>query len=329
MRNPVYEQALSNESIPYEYRESVSLQDIDVGKGLRNQARLENPLDKELAAEYGRHYKAGDKFPPVVLWRPGKGRWIPADGNHRLEGLRLAGNRDTDAYLLETTDLQVVERLSWRFNNLVNGRRNTPAECLQHALTMVRKYGWTARNAAKEWGLAEGAVARLVRIEDTKDVLRGRGLKITPAVTDAHLEKLHCLNAAGEDVLTAAATVVANSGIDTTQTEELVRRVRNAKDHDAKVKAVDDFAKEEFVRQKAAETSGGKRSQTGRYKLPRQKLQEQLRALLDTLDGPGDRKAAFAMSKDEWKATRKIALEISVLLNEVFGFGAVPREEVG
>ncbi len=52
MRNPIYEQALAKQGLEWHYEEKILLEDIDTAQGLRNQARLELPLDTDLVASY-------------------------------------------------------------------------------------------------------------------------------------------------------------------------------------------------------------------------------------------------------------------------------------
>lgn len=332
MRNPTYEQALTMDGFQWTYDEAVLMEDINVQKGLNNQARLEQALDPELVAVYVRAKKDGAQFPPVVLWRPGKGKWIPIDGNHRLAADLQLKEEMTDAYLVQTDDQQLADRLTWTFNNKVNGRRLSPTESLQHAVSFVRKYGWTARNAAKEWGVSETTVQRACRIEGVRDVLTARKVKLTNTMTDHHLERLSPLTALGEDVLAQAATVVANSGIDAARTQELVAKVRKAKTQEDKRVCIDLFAKDEFVRQKAAETKGGTIKAEGRYSLPKNKLATALASMQRLLVSQPD-KAAFRMTGAELEAGRDNARDVVAGLVEVFGrkhvLSAEDRKEVG
>src|ERR1700724_605455 len=152
MQCRIYEQALNKQGLAWRYEEKVLLKDIDLAKGLRNQARLECPSDESLIASYAEAKKNGDQFPPPVLWRPGQGRWIPIDGNQRLAADAKLGCGKTDAYIVDCKDEQVVDRLTWTFNNLVNGKRLSQEEALEHAVTFVRKYAMKAEVAAKAWG---------------------------------------------------------------------------------------------------------------------------------------------------------------------------------
>ena len=66
MKNPQYEQALTKQGVSFTYLERVELDEINIAKGLANQARLLKPLDEELVEQYALAMKEGDSFPPLV-----------------------------------------------------------------------------------------------------------------------------------------------------------------------------------------------------------------------------------------------------------------------
>ncbi len=325
MRNPTYEQAMTAQSVGFTYHESILLEDIDVGKGLRNQARLLNPIEDELVESYAQADRDGMDFPPLVLWRPGKGRYIPVDGNNRLAAYTRNRRKETDAYVLETQDVQVADRVTWTFNNAVNGKRLSKEECVAHAVSFVGKYSMSQEQAAKEWGVPLAAVRVAVRSNRLKDILAAHGVKKVP--DDRNLERLGALESAGEDVLVAAATVVVESGAGPKECDQLVKEVRAGRTHEAKIKAVDEFAQSEFIRQRQAETRGGKIKP--QVKPPREQLKEHVHkaVLLVTRFNDKDRKDALKPAPHEYKGCRAEAAELCNHLITLYGLGALLREE--
>ncbi len=319
MKNPSYEQALARQGVTFTYHESISLEDIDLGKGLRNQARLITPIDSELVEQYAAAMKDGSQFPPVVLWRHGRGRWVPVDGNNRLAAMVKAEKNQTDAYVIECGDPMIVDRVTWTFNNHVNGKRLSREECIEHAVSFVLKYGATNKQAAQEWGVPLWQVQRSVKISQVRSRLQAQDVKLTKALTDEHIHRLGPLESVGEDVLATAAGVVAVSGVSPEECEALVKDVKAAKTHEAKAKVVEDFANSDLVKQKRAETK------SGRVLPPR----PQPRMLLQRLVRQGNKlyedygKDGLTPPKTEYKQARGEAADFVQRLNVIFNLGSL------
>ena len=324
MRNPTYEQALANQGVKWEYVEKFDMAEIDYQKGLQNQARLEMPLDDDLVNAYALRMKDGDQFPPIVLWRPGKGRWIPVDGNHNLAAKRKNNWKRTDAYLLDTKDQQVADRLTWTFNNSVNGRRLTPAEAMEHALSFVRKYGLPLTEAAKEWGVNVHNLQRHVKTAEIRDILNKNNVRINPAMADHCLFALSPLQNLGEDVLVKAGKLVSNSGITSEVVKTLVDRVQAARDSTKKLKAIDDFAESEAVRIRRAVTKGGRLRQAAG---PRMQLLRHLSALQHLFEDYKERSALRPQGQAEYASTRDMAQDVVTRLVSLFGLGVPPKQQ--
>jgi hypothetical protein len=100
-----YEQALTKQGVPFRYLERVPWGDA---KGLANQARLDEQLVEQSAASF----QDGADFTPLVLDRPGWGRYVPLDGNQRLAGVRKYGVTAELREVLERNQVKVTPALS-------------------------------------------------------------------------------------------------------------------------------------------------------------------------------------------------------------------------
>lgn len=321
MRNPTYEQALDRQGVRWEYREAVPLDSIDAARSLRNQARLEAPIDEELVGAYARADKDGLALPPLVAWRPGRGRWVLIDGNQRLAAYRRNGRKEADAYAVESTDAKVIDRLTWTFNNSVNGRRLTAAEALEHAVAYARKYAVPAAEAAKEWGVHPGTLSNKVRQAELLDVLRRHDVRVTPTLADGALAALAPLQTVGEDLFVKAVGAVKDTGISAEDARDLARQVSRAATVAAKAKAIDDFAASPKVVERRAETKGG-RTRT-RPDAPRERFVRLVRELCNLVeDYPAE---AVRPRPSDWKPTRERAADLVARLTLLFGLGAVPE----
>lgn len=259
MRNPVYEQALNKQGVEWEYLERLELSSVDRTKSLANQARLEQALDPDLVAHYREAYKQGDQFPPLVVHRPGRGKFILLDGNQRYSSCQpfpgWKGVLFHDAYLIKSDEEEVLNRIAWSFNNLVNGRRLSYEESLSHAVTFVRKYNWTRQQAATEFGVPHRAVEKIVALEEMKDRLREQKVKKIPV--DYIIERLAPLANLGDDVFAKAAETAANIGAASTDVDELMKKVKRAKTHAAKLATITEYESSDHAQKRKAQTKGG------------------------------------------------------------------------
>jgi hypothetical protein len=324
VKNSVYEQALTKQGVAFTYHESVDIADIDTARGLRNQARLVNPIEEELVEQYAAAYRDKMEFPPVVLWRPGKGRFTPIDGNNRLAACAKAKKKWHDAYVVECADRQVVDRLTWTFNNLVNGKRLSREECVEHAVSFVLKYGYPSKQAATEWGVPEWVVTRNVRTSQLRDTLRTHNVKVPANFPEEHINTLGPLKQVGEDLFVKAAKVAIDTGIGQKECEDLVKQVKGAKTSDAKVKVIDDYADSPIAKQRRAETKGG------RVRVPQPLPRTQLARLLQLMqrlfeDYPA--KEALRPPGPEYKTAREVAADVADRLIVLFGLGATVGKE--
>lgn len=285
MRNPVYEQALNRAGVQWVYVEEIKLEDINLQRGLRNQARILSPLDDDLVERYRERAMAGDEFPPVVLWKPGpRVMYVPVDGNNRLAAYgKVHKKKSTDAYVLSTEDEKVVDFLTWTFNNEVNGKRLSAEEDLEHAITLVRKHGYTSEDVSKACRVKMWLLRQKIRALEVKETLQAHGQhKSYAEVTDTKLDKLHALSTAGEEVLMKAVEVVGKTAAGETETQELVKEVRAAKTVPAKMEVLENYGSRPEVKARQAETRNGsiKRPRPA----PRDELQRLLRQIHQLLD---------------------------------------------
>lgn len=331
MRNQTYEQALTKHGLEWEYVESVPLADIDQQKSLRNQARLDTPVSEELIDAYTEADKEGYQFPAIVLWRPGKGKWLVVDGNHRLI-VKIRSNQNAiDAYVIANNDPKVIDRLTWTFNNLVNGKRLSQEEAMQHAVSFVQKYGATLADATKEWKVPYAQLATRIRVNEGKETLQKHNIKITPVLTDDIIRDLVPLKTQGEDLFCKAAEVVAKSGATRDDVDELMRDVKRAKTAGEKIERVDKFASSDKIIIRKAETKGGQLRV--RKNEPREKFQRLLKEVRNLVEDY-DEKAIRPVSSD-YKTSREMARSVVEKLIRMFGLGSIPvdptemKSEVG
>lgn len=199
-------------------------------------------------------------------------------------------------------------------------------ECLQHAVTFVRKYGYNAKNAAKEWGLHENMVNRAVRILNTKEKLESIGVKIPHSASEEIVNRLHPVIIYGDEVLKNAAEAVFKSGVGSREVEKLAQDIKAARNEQSKLEVINKFTNSERVKRSQAETKGGRIKQP--RPLPRTMLARHLDAI-EKLFKNYPAKEALRAPGEEGKEVRACARQVVGYLMTLFNIGTAPKEEVG
>lgn len=319
-RNPIYEQVLDKSGVSWEYLESVSLDQVSRRKGLDNQARLEQPIDEDLVARYAERKREGDQFPAIVCYFE-RNRYIPIDGNNRLAADDKNGTKKGDIYLVKSSDPMVLARLTWIFNNEVNGKRLTRAECIQHAVSYVRLFGQSIKVASETWGLRRDEVTQAVSVVECREALAAAGVKDTKALTDGGIYALASLRTVGDDVFVAAVKVAIENGLLVKHIHEMSQRVRAAKTHEAKVATIAELAGLPEVADQRAKTRGGR---IKAKPTPDAQAASALRNAARIFGlFPDDR----AFRGPNFKETRKVAEEVFNRLASIYGLGAKTGKE--
>lgn len=328
MRNAAYEQALNKQGLNFDYMPSLDLKAIDSQASLRNQARLLYPLDEELIDQYHTMEQDGCESPAIVVYKkPKRSIWVIIDGNQRKAAKEKAGRKTTDAYVVKSEDAMVLDRLTWSFNNLVNGKRLSAEEALEHAKTMVLKYGMEAKAAAKEWGLNQWTVKKAVAAAKVRETLRKNNATEVCKLEDHKLEALAPIQSLGDDVLTTAAWTVHRCGLSERDIEEMKREISRNRTHQAKVASVIAFGESDLAKQRRAETQGGRTKTRAKGLLPSESLTQLLKkvnALQNKYEGSVLRRKGVG-----YKEVHQIAIEVVDRLILDFGLGGRLNEKVG
>lgn len=322
MRNQAYEQMLERQGVQWEYLESLPLDQIDAVKSIRNQARLDTPLDEELIDSYAAMDRDGSESPPLVLWRPGKGKWVLIDGNQRYAAKHRNMRQTTDAYTVLSQDPRIIDRLTWTWNNLVNGRRITQDEAMEHAVSYVRKYGLAIKDAAKEWGVGESTLSMRLKIEEGRTILGQRNIRLPIPISDKTVKVLSPLIGLGEDIFADAAMAVSSIGATGDDIEDLVRNIKAAKTSEAKAEVIQQFLGSDRAEERKAETRGGKLPV--RRNLPRERFLRLLRELRNLTDDY--QPVALRPLQSDYEGCRTQAADIVRRLTQMFTLGEIPEK---
>ncbi len=273
-------------------------------------------MDKELAEIYAQRIRDGSEPPPLVLWKPGpRSKFILVDGNHQYFARSACRRRHADAYIINCQDQQVIHRITWTFNDLVNGKQLLPEERLEHAITFVRMYGADATTVAKEHGVNKHTLASRLAALQVKEVLE-RNKVNTDRLTDNQLRNLQPILKVGEDVLARAGKIVAESGLNEKQIMTMCKEIGKSKTQKDKLEALDIFDKSEEVRVTRAETKGGRVKKASPS--PRDRL---MRLMIETqhlFEDFREKGALRPAGKEAFEKMREVAVDLVEGYTRVF-----------
>lgn len=318
MRNPVYEQFLTSQGVKWRYLEKVELSSIDSKRSLANQARLEQALDTDLIAQYRSRYRKGDQFPPLVVHRPAK-KFVLLDGNQRLHACGPVpgwkGLRFHDAYLVDSGDEAVLNRIAWTINDGVNGKRMTYEDNLQHAVTYVRKYNWSAKQAADEFSVPHKVVWVFVRREELKDKLREQGVNRLPS--DPIIDYTGALAGLGDDIFAQSARVLTGIGAAASDAQDLVKKVRKAKTHADKLAVIGEYESSDYAQDRKAQTKCG--TIRPRSPMARERLRRYLTEARNIMEDNPIKSVMLPVQPADKKEAKSLAADVVRLLINLYG----------
>lgn len=329
MRSPTYEQALKKSGVKFEYIDAVPLSEINVNRGKTMQARLQ-PLDHDLIDRYAEMLDDDFDPPPLLLWKPGRGMYIPLDGNQRLAAnaqcKQSKKRKSFSAYIIHTDDPMVSDRLCWTWNNLVNGRRLSYEECLEHALTFVRKYGQQIKDAAREWGVKGWELTAKVTEMEMRELAGTKRVELPINTPIGVFLELSAFRRIGDDVAINAMKTVADHGLGLLQVQQMTKEVRESKTHDAKIAVIDEFANRPDIQRHKAETKNGKHVIKA-DRLPRIKLQRLLEQAEYLFTNYPDKAALKPVGKPDRERYAGAALEVCNKLISIYGLGSLVHRQ--
>jgi hypothetical protein len=139
-RRPDIEHELTHKyQVSWTFTSGVDAKRFDRDRSLHNQARFQ-PLDKPTVELYREAVRRGDRFPPVIAYRPGglgrAGKFVIIDGNHRLVAHAEEG-APLDVYeVAPETHPQTVALMTFALNTQ-HGRPTSEVERIGHAIYLV------------------------------------------------------------------------------------------------------------------------------------------------------------------------------------------------
>lgn len=284
-------------------QKGIPLKEIDIHGSRANNARLESAFREDLALEYAISMEAGDRFPYPILRAVqttrhngtgghSKFKYSVLSGNHRVGAAELNKAETVDAYILDSTDEQVIELVCRSANRWMGDRQNRE-EAIEHARAMMDKYAFSAAHMAKVFGLREQNLQAALRAESIRDLLEKNLVNATgiPRNTLLALSPM----SDNHEVLRQAGLAVLRHKMTQDTAKKMCADVQAARDERSMLQAITKW--EQTMEEEKPKAAPGTRVRAQKTD-PRAKLTKLLNNVLDFLDrgGPG-RKAFMSLSQ--------------------------------
>jgi hypothetical protein len=158
------EAELDSKGVRWRFLEEVKIDEIDLEKSLRNQARIKQKVDEEVVARYVEGMNRGDVFPPILFARGGRtasSKFVNIDGNHRVIAAKKAGNEvyPFGAYEIYDAQPEVIVMMTFEANTK-HGLPTSEEERVHQAIWLIDN-GATQAAAAQAVNVPKSAIAKL------------------------------------------------------------------------------------------------------------------------------------------------------------------------
>jgi hypothetical protein len=243
---------LKAEGVAYELRDLLD-RDIDVARSTANQARIETPVNPELIERYANAAEKGAKFPPLVAYQKGRS-FVLIDGNNRFAAFRKVYKPGfTVAVYIVTASPEVLARLTYTANVILNGAEASMIDRTNHAVRLLRA-GMTQAEVSVATGLPKGTVQTAIASADALE--RASRLAVTRNVAGLPPSSRSVIAYLPSDVgFVATARAASDLNLTSDEVRQLAGKVRKARgDDEAKAvvaRYVDETRAEQDTRRKS------------------------------------------------------------------------------
>jgi ParB family chromosome partitioning protein len=204
---------------------TAGVDEVDVDLIVPNPRQPRTAIDPEALAELAESVRAHGILQPLLVSRRvsegGAVTYQLVAGERRLHAARAAGLRRVPVVVRETTPQELLELA------IVENVQRADLGALEEAVAyrqLVDEFGMTQEAVAERVGKSRVAVANTIRLLGLPEELRAS--LATGEITEGHARAL--LGLAHDEARLAAWREVVARGLTVRQTEELVRRLRDA-----------------------------------------------------------------------------------------------------
>lgn len=225
------EAKLRDWNIKYDYVPEYPLGEIRAAEWaqVREDAHLQ---DKETLAEFRTQMTQGAVYPPILLMHPD----VLVDGNHRVHAARGLRRKTFPAFVAHFNSVDLAKTFAAAMNQL-NGRRLSPAEAYQAALTMMNR-GMADEAVAREIGRSVEMVRQMRRQKEFGERSAANPEIAASAATIPQKQQVKLAQISHDPAFVEAVKVVAESKPSAATVSEIVKAATSARDDTAAIDAV-------------------------------------------------------------------------------------------
>jgi hypothetical protein len=275
---------------------TILVRDVNKKASRENRAR-DLPLDETRVGGIKNAIEKGVPMPKIVMREVG-GQYVIAGGNHRFASVN--GVQELPVHVL--ADCSDVEfEVACRILNTVVGEGMTQQQRVSSAVDAVERLGFSRKDACELYGVTEDSVKHGIASVAAQRRLASMPPRVRNALKKTHITRLGEL-ANNENILRAAANLVAETKISADELGEIAKVVRGKTTEAAQVLVFED-------RMKMGQ------SQSTR-KVPRKTRQKLLSALTTIQQLKGKKTwASVEVTKDEVEIFRQNAKDVISILS--------------
>jgi len=225
------------------------LSKVNIGQGLRNQARIDAPLNEEYVIKYCRVLDNGGALPAVFITKDGK-VWA---GNHRLAAAKRQGLKTIGVYIMTPPAKGGITALESfkRRDNIHHGQSISAQECLMHAITMSKApHFLKPSQLARDYNLTRQQITQGIRADAAKVLLRKNKIDV-----DWSIATYDAVNSLNDDKIELAVGRLAHDhDLSQTSVVDLVKEIKARRTSDSRLKVVERW--EDDIMQANTTTNG-------------------------------------------------------------------------
>lgn len=267
---------LTSRGVTFKPCRRIALDRIKRDESRRNQARAE-ALDAEVVERYTAAVRAGEQFPPIVVYKSGAG-FVIIDGNHRDEAHLKARSENIVAYeVAEDTPSELIELLTVEANTR-HGQPTDTAWRVRQAMHLLAT-GRDEATVLAATGVTRHQITTARRLDKVDERARRLGVYAwddVPATTRALMASV-----SSDPVLASMAEVVIDTNMGIEDVRAFLKQVRESNSEADALRIVGEVGDQRKQRQ-----VGAKSAKSRRLASPRQRVLAALGAV--TALSPGD-----------------------------------------
>lgn len=226
-RDSQAETLLKEKGVKYRIVKGVKLGKVLIKESLKNNARLDAPLDDDVVTDYAVRMQQPDaRFPMPIMHERREGEYV-LSGNHRVGAAELAEVPTIDIYQVYDCDDDLLLDDIVRTANRLHGKRQDREEALRHAYSQMQRFSLSAPDVALKFGIDEKALQRFVRADKIRVNLQLAGVGSAKDFSSTVLLSLGRLSD-NTTVLREAAKAVGRLGLTVTECDDFVQEIRHA-----------------------------------------------------------------------------------------------------